>query len=109
MLLLVEPILALALPIAAAVFWTAEPRRFTRTAFAHVALMAGVFSAYLVMKGLKRVWTPELWLVALIGLAVFAGAYAAMPGSGTVPEPSSLVLAVVALLGLMAYGQRQRR
>ena len=34
MLLLVEPILALALPIAAAVFWTAEPRRFTRAAWA---------------------------------------------------------------------------
>ena len=41
-----------------------------------VALMAGVFSAYLAMKGLKRVWTPELWQVALIGLAIFAGSYA---------------------------------
>jgi PiT family inorganic phosphate transporter len=29
-----------------------------------VALMAGVFSAYLVMKGLKRVWKPDLWLIA---------------------------------------------
>jgi PiT family inorganic phosphate transporter len=40
-----------------------------------VALMAGVFSAYLVMKGLKRVWTPELWQVVAIGIGVFAGAY----------------------------------
>jgi PiT family inorganic phosphate transporter len=37
-----------------------------------VAIMAGVFSAYLIMKGLKRVWKPEGWMVAAIGLAVFA-------------------------------------
>ncbi|MFQ6017660.1 MAG: inorganic phosphate transporter [Kiloniellaceae bacterium] len=43
-----------------------------------VALMAGVFSAYLIMKGLKRVWTPDKWLVALLALAVFAGAYAVL-------------------------------
>ena len=41
-----------------------------------VALMAGVFSAYLVMKGLKRVWKPEPWLIVTIGAAVFAVAYA---------------------------------
>ncbi len=43
-----------------------------------VALMAGVFSAYLVMKGLKKVWRPEPWAVVLIGTAVFAAAYAAL-------------------------------
>ena len=41
-----------------------------------VALMAGVFSAYLVMKGLKRVWKPEPWLIVTIGAVVFAVAYA---------------------------------
>jgi len=41
-----------------------------------VALMAGVFSAYLVMKGLKRVWRPEPWLIVTIGATVFAVAYA---------------------------------
>ena len=41
-----------------------------------VALMAGVFSAYLVMKGLKKVWRPDGWVVAAIGGAVFAAAYA---------------------------------
>ncbi|MCH6586920.1 MAG: inorganic phosphate transporter [Proteobacteria bacterium] len=41
-----------------------------------VALMAGVFSAYLAMKGLKRVWTPDPWRVMAIGIGVFAGAYA---------------------------------
>jgi PiT family inorganic phosphate transporter len=40
-----------------------------------VALMAGVFSAYLVIKGLKRVWRPDPWLVAAIGVAIFAVAY----------------------------------
>jgi PiT family inorganic phosphate transporter len=41
-----------------------------------VALMAGVFSAYLVMKGLKKVWKAEVWMVVAIGIAVCAGTYA---------------------------------
>jgi PiT family inorganic phosphate transporter len=40
-----------------------------------VALMAGVFSAYLVMKGLKRVWQPEPWAIVMLGVGVFAVAY----------------------------------
>ncbi|NQV61131.1 MAG: inorganic phosphate transporter [Alphaproteobacteria bacterium] len=40
-----------------------------------VALMAGVFSAYLVMKGLKRVWRPDPWMIAAIGVAIFVLAY----------------------------------
>ncbi len=40
-----------------------------------VALMAGVFSAYLVMKGLKRVWKPDGWTITAIGVAVFAISY----------------------------------
>jgi PiT family inorganic phosphate transporter len=40
-----------------------------------VAIMAGVFSAYLIMKGLKRVWKPDLWIVAAIGAAVCGVAY----------------------------------
>ncbi|MBT3534662.1 MAG: inorganic phosphate transporter [Rhodospirillaceae bacterium] len=40
-----------------------------------VALMAGVFSAYLVMKGLKRVWTPGGWTITAIGVAIFAATY----------------------------------
>jgi PiT family inorganic phosphate transporter len=43
-----------------------------------VALMAGVFSAYLIMKGLKRVWQPEPWLVAALAGLVFAAAYGAV-------------------------------
>lgn len=40
-----------------------------------VALMAGVFSAYLVMKGLKGIWKPEPWVIVTIGVVVFAVAY----------------------------------
>ncbi|MEE8371140.1 MAG: inorganic phosphate transporter [Sphingomonadales bacterium] len=36
-----------------------------------VAVMTGVFSAYLVMKGLKRIWKPGGGVVALIGIAAF--------------------------------------
>jgi len=41
-----------------------------------VALMAGVFSAYLITKGLKRLWKPDTLVVIAIGCAVFAGAFA---------------------------------
>ena len=40
-----------------------------------VAIMAAVFSVYLVMKGLKKLWKPEIWMVAGIGIAVFASCY----------------------------------
>ena len=41
-----------------------------------VSLMAGVFAAYLSVKGLKRVWTPEPWMVVVIGAGFFAATYA---------------------------------
>jgi inorganic phosphate transporter, PiT family len=41
-----------------------------------VAIMAGVFSAYLCMKGSKRIWKPEPWMVVVIGGIVAAIAYA---------------------------------
>ncbi len=36
-----------------------------------VALMAGIFSSYLMMKGLKKVWKPGPETVAVIGVIVF--------------------------------------
>ena len=42
-----------------------------------VALMAAIFSAYLMIKGFKRVWTPSLPAVATIGLLVYALVYLA--------------------------------
>ncbi len=41
-----------------------------------VSLMAGVFAAYLSVKGLKKVWTPEPWMVAAIGFGFLAGTFA---------------------------------
>ena len=40
-----------------------------------VGIMAAAFSVYLVIKGLKRLWQPELWALGLIGLAAFGIAY----------------------------------
>ena len=41
-----------------------------------IAIMAAVFSCYLVMKGLKRVWKPDAFMVASIGVGVFLLAFA---------------------------------
>ena len=41
-----------------------------------VGLMAGFFAAYLVMKGLKKIWKPDFVWVALFGVALFAATYA---------------------------------
>ena len=41
-----------------------------------IAIMAAVFSCYLVMKGLKRVWRPGYGTVLLIGLAVYIATFA---------------------------------
>jgi inorganic phosphate transporter, PiT family len=41
-----------------------------------VAIMGAVFSIYLMMKGLKKLWRPDPWVVAAIGSAAFAVSYA---------------------------------
>ena len=41
-----------------------------------VAIMAGVFSAYLIMKGLKKIWNPDAVTISLMALAIFALSYA---------------------------------
>ena len=43
-----------------------------------VALMAGIFSAYLVMKGLKKIWKPDALVVVAIGFGVAAASYAVL-------------------------------
>ncbi len=43
-----------------------------------VAILAAAFSVYLVMKGLKKIWTPEVWMVAVIGATAFVGSYFAV-------------------------------
>jgi PiT family inorganic phosphate transporter len=36
-----------------------------------VSIMLAAFTCYLVMKGLKKVWKPDLTVIAMLGLAVF--------------------------------------
>jgi PiT family inorganic phosphate transporter len=43
-----------------------------------VALMAGIFSAYLVMKGLKKVWKPDVTVIVAIGVGVALLSYAVL-------------------------------
>jgi len=45
-----------------------------------VSLMASVFSCYLIMKGLKKVWKPELPVLLLVGCVIFVvGIYVLRP------------------------------
>jgi len=41
-----------------------------------VSIMAAVFSMYLMKKGLKKIWKPDWWMVAVTGLALFAASVA---------------------------------
>ncbi|MFB9354409.1 inorganic phosphate transporter [Sneathiella chinensis] len=43
-----------------------------------VAIMSGVFSAYLIMKGLKKIWRPDWQTIALLSIAIFVGTYLAV-------------------------------
>ncbi|MEA1952625.1 MAG: hypothetical protein U9N87_14690 [Planctomycetota bacterium] len=91
MLLLVEPILALALPIAAAVFWTAEPRRFGRAAFANLAVMAGV-AAILISPWLVRnrlVHGEFVFVKSTFGYAFWQANNHSSWGTDKIPKPES--------------------
>ncbi len=41
-----------------------------------VAIMASAFSVYLVMKGLKRIWKPDVLMLTVIGVGAFTATYA---------------------------------
>lgn len=43
-----------------------------------VAIMAGVFSAYLIMKGLKKIWKPDGLTILIVSALFFAAVYAAV-------------------------------
>ncbi len=43
-----------------------------------IAIMAGAFSAYLLMKGLKKIWKPEPWVPIAVGGAMFVVTYVVM-------------------------------
>ncbi|WP_334130247.1 inorganic phosphate transporter [Sneathiella sp.] len=41
-----------------------------------VALMAGVFAAYLIMKGLSKIWRPDVLTVLIVSVLFFVGTFA---------------------------------
>jgi len=41
-----------------------------------LAIMAAAFSCYLMMKGLKKVWRPGVWTIAIIGVAIYGVTFA---------------------------------
>lgn len=43
-----------------------------------IAILAASFAAYLMMKGFKKIWRPEPWLIASLTTAIFALTYGAM-------------------------------
>ncbi len=43
-----------------------------------IAIMAAAFSAYLMMKGLKKIWRPETNLIIILSGLIFAGIYFTM-------------------------------
>lgn len=45
-----------------------------------VAIMATSFTVYLSIKGLKRIWKPEPWVIAVLAAAVFAFSFAGVRG-----------------------------
>ncbi|MEE9602199.1 MAG: hypothetical protein V3V75_02775 [Thermoguttaceae bacterium] len=98
-LLLVEPILALALPICALAFWLAEGEvtwhgRFTRSAMGRVALMAAVAALIIAP------WTVRNWMVhgqpvfvkSTFGYAFWQGNNPISWGTDKIPKPSAELL-----------------
>lgn len=55
-----------------------RPRSARRWVPVLVALMAASFTIYLVMKGLKQVWRPDVIVLVGIGVVVFAGTWLAV-------------------------------
>lgn len=98
LLLLVEPILALAIPICAAVFWLAERQRGARllqpVALARLATIAGV--ALLVIAP----WSIRNWMVhgrpvfikSSFGYAFWQGNHPISWGTDKIPKPSAEVI-----------------
>jgi hypothetical protein len=95
-LLLIEPILALALPVCALVFWLSEGDRtwmgrFSRAAVGRVALMAGMAAIVIAP------WTFRNWLVhgepvfikSTFGYALWQANNPASWGTDKIPKPSA--------------------
>jgi hypothetical protein len=95
-LLLVEPILALALPVCAAAFWLADGSctwhgRFARPALARVGLMAGI-AALMIAPWLVRNWAVHgrpVFIKSTFGYAFWQGNNPMSWGTDKIPKPSA--------------------
>ena len=98
-MLLVEPILALALPVCAAAFWLAEGSgtwrgRFARPALGRVGLMAGV-AALVIAPWLVRNWAVHgrpVFIKSTFGYAFWQGNNPNSHGTDKIPKPSAETL-----------------
>ena len=95
-LLLVEPILALALPICAAAFWLGEgaprwPQRFRRAPLSRLAMMAGT-AAVIVAPWIVRNWAVHgefVFVKSTFGYAFWQGNNPISLGTDKIPKPSA--------------------
>ncbi len=93
-LLLIEPILALALPVCAIAFWTAEGNwkdRFTRSALGRVALMAAV-AAVVIAPWMLRNWIIHrqgVFIKSTFGYALWQGNNPISRGTDKIPKSSA--------------------
>lgn len=90
MLLLVEPILALAIPICALSFWLAEQHRLSRAALGRIVLMAGL-ATVVIAPWLLRGWLVHdepVFIKSTFGYALWQGNNPASWGTDKVPKPT---------------------
>ena len=88
LLLLVEPILAIALPVCAVAFWLYEPRRWTRAALGRVALMASL-ALVIISPWLVRGWIVHgepVFIKSTFGYAFWQGNNPISWGTDKVPK-----------------------
>ncbi|MBN1589044.1 MAG: hypothetical protein JW888_05985 [Pirellulales bacterium] len=88
MLLLVEPILALALPVCALAFWLGERRRWTTAALGRVGLMA-TLAALVICPWLIRGWIVHgepVFIKSTFGYAFWQGNNPASWGTDKIPK-----------------------
>lgn len=94
LLLLIEPILALALPICAIFFWTGESRRFSLAALGRVATMAGIATLVIAPWTIRNcmVHGEFVFIKSSFGYAFWQGNNPISHGTDKIPKPSAETL-----------------
>ena len=94
LILLIEPILALTLPICALFFWTGERRRFSLPAIGRVATMAGVAALVIAPWTIRNcvVHGEFVFIKSSFGYAFWQGNNPISYGTDKIPKPSAETL-----------------